>query len=348
MARQRVKRARVRIRIRKDDTVEVITGRDRGKRGKVLQVLPDKGRVLVQGIGFVKRHTRPNPQRNIKGGILEREASIQLYTSGTTGRPKGAVLSHRALFTNLTTVARVWQWTEDDRLLLTLPCFHLHGLGLGILTSLLVGSSVALRPRFVAEEVLADLERTQATMFFGVPTIYNRLVSLPPDAFQSHDLRCMRLWVSGSAPLSAATYERFRERTVDERSARALALALGHAQREIRAGEPLDDLRRVGGQAEPRQDLVAHHGRGRRRARQHPRAGQVPDERADLEIFRAKVMPPLADAMGFVDRHERAPEVGEEAPEAGEGQPLGSDIDKLVRAARHHPHAPAHLAAING
>jgi len=78
MARQRVKRARVRIRIRKDDTVEVITGRDRGKRGKVLQVLPDKGRVLVQGIGFVKRHTRPNPQRNIKGGILEREASIHV------------------------------------------------------------------------------------------------------------------------------------------------------------------------------------------------------------------------------------------------------------------------------
>ena len=69
-------RPRIRIRLRKNDLVEVITGRDRGKRGKVLQVLPDKGRVVVQGVNFIKRHTRPNPQRNIKGGIAEREAPI--------------------------------------------------------------------------------------------------------------------------------------------------------------------------------------------------------------------------------------------------------------------------------
>jgi malonyl-CoA/methylmalonyl-CoA synthetase len=70
-----------------------------------------------------------------------------------------------------------------------------------------------LRRRFVLEEVLADLAAVEATMFFGVPTIYNRLVSLPTDAFASRDLHRMRLWVSGSAPLSSATYERFRERT---------------------------------------------------------------------------------------------------------------------------------------
>jgi large subunit ribosomal protein L24 len=78
MARQRQPRTRVRIRIRKDDLVEVIAGRDRGKRGKVLQVLPERGRVVVQGVNFIKRHTRPNPQRNIKGGILEREAAIHV------------------------------------------------------------------------------------------------------------------------------------------------------------------------------------------------------------------------------------------------------------------------------
>src|SRR5579862_254732 len=138
--------------------------------------------------------------------------AVIIYTSGTTGRPKGAVLSHRALLGNLTTVARAWQWSAQDRLLLTLPCFHLHGLGLGILTSLLVGSSVALRRRFVAEETVADLARSQATMFFGVPTMYNRLVTLADEALHGHDLRRMRLWVSGSAPLSAATFERFRER----------------------------------------------------------------------------------------------------------------------------------------
>jgi large subunit ribosomal protein L24 len=78
MARQRQQRTRVRIRIRRDDLVEVIAGRDRGKRGKVLQVLPERGRVVVQGVNFIKRHTRPNPQRNIKGGIAEREAAIHV------------------------------------------------------------------------------------------------------------------------------------------------------------------------------------------------------------------------------------------------------------------------------
>jgi large subunit ribosomal protein L24 len=77
MARQR-KSERVRIRIRKDDLVEVISGRDRGKRGKVLVVLPEKGRLLVQGVNFIKRHMRPNPQKNIKGGIAEREAPIHV------------------------------------------------------------------------------------------------------------------------------------------------------------------------------------------------------------------------------------------------------------------------------
>jgi len=77
MGREKEK-VRTRIRIRKNDVVEVISGRDRGKRGKVLVVLPDKGRLLVQGVNFIKRHTRPNPQKNIKGGIAEREAPIHV------------------------------------------------------------------------------------------------------------------------------------------------------------------------------------------------------------------------------------------------------------------------------
>ncbi len=140
------------------------------------------------------------------------DAALIVYTSGTTGRPKGAVLSHRALLSNLMTIAHAWHWTAADRLLLTLPCFHLHGLGLGIMASFLVGSSVVLRPRFVAEDVCADLERHRATMFFGVPTMYNRLVALPDEVSVARDLRRMRLWVSGSAPLPAATFERFQRR----------------------------------------------------------------------------------------------------------------------------------------
>jgi large subunit ribosomal protein L24 len=68
----------VRIRLRKGDLVEVIAGRDAGKRGKILKVIRDKNRVIVQGVAFIKKHTRPNPQRNIKGGIAEREAPIHV------------------------------------------------------------------------------------------------------------------------------------------------------------------------------------------------------------------------------------------------------------------------------
>jgi large subunit ribosomal protein L24 len=62
--------------IKKNDQVLVIAGSDRGKRGRVLSVVPDKGRVIVEGVNFIKRHTRPNPKKNVKGGIVEREASV--------------------------------------------------------------------------------------------------------------------------------------------------------------------------------------------------------------------------------------------------------------------------------
>ena len=66
----------MKLSVRKNDEVQVITGRDRGKRGRVLRVLPEKGRVVVEGVNLIKRHTKPNPQKQVKGGIVEREASI--------------------------------------------------------------------------------------------------------------------------------------------------------------------------------------------------------------------------------------------------------------------------------
>jgi large subunit ribosomal protein L24 len=66
------------VHIKKNDQVEVLTGKDRGKTGKVLKVIPGKGRAIVEGLNFVQKHTRPNPQKNIKGGILEREAPIAI------------------------------------------------------------------------------------------------------------------------------------------------------------------------------------------------------------------------------------------------------------------------------
>lgn len=150
------------------------------------------------------------PTSNV--AVAAHAPALIVYTSGTTGRPKGVVLSHGALGTNLTTVADAWGWSAADRLLLTLPCFHMHGLGLGILASLAVGSAILLRRRFDVAVVLDDLVESRATMFFGVPTMYNRIVALPEEERSDRSHPSLRLWVSGSAPLSAATFERFRER----------------------------------------------------------------------------------------------------------------------------------------
>jgi large subunit ribosomal protein L24 len=68
--------SRLQTPVRKNDTVIVVGGKDRGKRGRILRVLPDRNRVIVEGVNFIKRHTRPNPQRNVKGGVVEREASL--------------------------------------------------------------------------------------------------------------------------------------------------------------------------------------------------------------------------------------------------------------------------------
>jgi len=68
--------SRLQTPVRKNDTVVVVGGKDRGKRGRVLRVIPDRNRVIVEGVNFIKRHTRPNPQKNIKGGVVEREASL--------------------------------------------------------------------------------------------------------------------------------------------------------------------------------------------------------------------------------------------------------------------------------
>lgn len=147
-----------------------------------------------------------------RGRLNAEDPALIVYTSGTTGLPKGVVLSHRALLANLSAIAAEWRRSESDRLLLSLPCFHLHGLGLGILGSLLAGSSIVLRRRFVLEETLDLLDRYNCNVFFGVPTMYNRLVQVPEHCLAPRTLRQMRLWVSGSAPLTAATFERFRER----------------------------------------------------------------------------------------------------------------------------------------
>ncbi len=131
-----------------------------------------------------------------------------LYTSGTIGRPKGAILDHGGLLAQARGAIEVWRWTSRDILVHALPLFHLHGLGMGLHGTLLSGGSAAL-VHFTPAAVVAELTRTDAdrgTMLFGVPSMYQRLC----DWLDQHpvDLSHVRLFVSGSAPLPPALFER--------------------------------------------------------------------------------------------------------------------------------------------
>ena len=134
-----------------------------------------------------------------------------VYTSGTTGRSKGAVLTHNNLAANATALVTCWRITSDDRYLAVLPLFHVHGLGNGICSWLISGCRMRLVERFEAARALWWFEEFQPTLFFGVPTIYVRLLELPAEASSAIGRR-MRLFVCGSAPLPAQVLETFRDR----------------------------------------------------------------------------------------------------------------------------------------
>jgi malonyl-CoA/methylmalonyl-CoA synthetase len=132
-----------------------------------------------------------------------------LYTSGTTGRAKGATLSHRNLGSNALALVDAWGFTRGDVLLHALPIYHVHGLFVAIHCALLSGARMLWLARFDPAEVRALLPR--ATVMMGVPTFYTRLLADP--AFGVTDCRSMRLFVSGSAPLLPDTFDEFRTRT---------------------------------------------------------------------------------------------------------------------------------------
>ncbi|HYU34726.1 MAG TPA: AMP-binding protein [Thermoanaerobaculia bacterium] len=141
------------------------------------------------------------------------DLAMLLYTSGTTGRSKGAMISHDNVLATVTGLLAAWAWEADDVLLLTLPLFHTHGLVVGLCCALAAGATVQLRPRFAAAAVAAELAGGEATLFFGVPTMYVRLVEELRRGGDPGSLRRMRLFCSGSAPLAPETFAAFRELT---------------------------------------------------------------------------------------------------------------------------------------
>jgi malonyl-CoA/methylmalonyl-CoA synthetase len=169
----------------------------------------DSGDKVEHGRGsWHESASKAAPMLEIVPRIGDDLAAI-LYTSGTTGRSKGAMLTHRNLSSNALTLHEYWGFRPGDILLHALPLFHVHGLFVACHTALLNGSTMLFHPKFDARAALAALPR--ATVFMGVPTMYVRL--LGESGFTRELCRNMRLFVSGSAPLLAETFHEFAART---------------------------------------------------------------------------------------------------------------------------------------
>jgi malonyl-CoA/methylmalonyl-CoA synthetase len=147
------------------------------------------------------------PEISVDGDAL---AGI-IYTSGTTGVSKGAILTHNNLAANALNLLTCWQISSADRFLLTLPLFHVHGLGNGLHCWLIGGCRMRLLERFEHQKAAAEFLDFRPTLFFGVPAMYVRLLDLAPE--QAREIGSfVRLFVSGSAPLPAQIFEEFRGR----------------------------------------------------------------------------------------------------------------------------------------
>jgi malonyl-CoA/methylmalonyl-CoA synthetase len=143
--------------------------------------------------------------------LHEDTPAVLVYTSGTTGAAKGAILTHGNLVANASALVTAWQIDASDRLLLALPLFHVHGLGNGLHTWLASGCRLRLLPRFDRETIAGELVAFETTLFFGVPAMYARLLEVDEPMARAIGRR-MRLFVSGSAPLPPPVFEAFRSR----------------------------------------------------------------------------------------------------------------------------------------
>lgn len=165
------------------------------------------------------------------------DAAVIGYTSGTTGAPKGAVLTHANLLATAASLVLAWRWTPEDRLVLPLPLFHLHGLGVGVHGTLLAGASSALQDGFDVGRVLDAASAEHASLFFGVPTMYSRFTL----SSRASELGALRMCASGSAPLPADLHAR-----LEEASGQVILERYGMTETLITISNPYDGERRAG------------------------------------------------------------------------------------------------------
>ena len=179
--------------------------------------------------------------------VKDSDLGAILYSSGTTGRPKGVMLSHGALAANAATLHRLWNFTSDDVLLHCLPIFHVHGLFVALHTTLWNGTPMIFHAKYAVEDVVADLPR--ATVLMGVPTYYVRLTGHP--ALSPELCRNVRLFLCGSAPLLEETFARFADR-----SGRQIVERYGMTEAGMITSAHLDKPRRAGTVGWPLPDVT--------------------------------------------------------------------------------------------
>ena len=169
------------------------------------------------------------------------------YTSGTTGRSKGAMLTHRALVSNAETLVSLWRFTSADVLIHALPIYHVHGLFVATNVALMAGASMVMLPKFDADAVLAAM--AGATSLMGIPTFYTRLLAHP--GLTKEAVAGMRLFVSGSAPLLAQTHDAWSART-----GKPILERYGMTETGMNTSNPYDGERRAGTVGFPLPDVA--------------------------------------------------------------------------------------------
>lgn len=209
---------------------------------------------IASGLGAKLLTLNADGSGSLTAGLADRPATFDtvprgpedlaglLYTSGTTGRSKGAMLTHENLLSNARTLVDHWRITSDDTLIHALPIFHTHGLFVAMNTSMAAGATVHFMPSFDLDAIIAALPRS--TMLMGVPTFYTRLLG---DPRMTRDLTAnMRLFISGSAPLLAETHVAFTERT-----GHYILERYGMTETNMITSNPYDGERRAGTVGQP-------------------------------------------------------------------------------------------------
>ena len=209
-------------------------------RDKIAEIFPG-GTILTLGddgsSGSLAVDAAATPADFPDADIGMQDLAAILYTSGTTGRSKGAMLTHGNLHSNAQSLKETWRYTDKDVLLHALPIFHTHGLFVATNVSLLSAASILLLPKFTLDGVFEALPA--ATVMMGIPTFYTRLLQDPrlnPDS-----TRHMRLFISGSAPLLKDTHEEWQART-----GHAILERYGMTETNMNTSNPYDGVRLPG------------------------------------------------------------------------------------------------------